>query len=77
MNPLVITQQLLAQVPEADRSAVAVAANRCTNMTGERYSDALRAEVARYLDNPDQWRRLDADGRRVLTGLGYIGGGAR
>jgi hypothetical protein len=38
-------------IPERDRSLVALHANRNHNMTGARYSDALRAEAAGYLEH--------------------------
>jgi len=38
-------------IPEEDRSLVALHANRYHNMTGARYSDALRQEAAGYLEH--------------------------
>ena len=55
--PMSASQQVLQQVPEADRAAVSLYANFIMNTSpGWRPSDAARQAVREYEQNPDRIR---------------------
>lgn len=58
-------------VEESDRSNLSRQATRRVNMTGWRFSDALRAELRDYGADAAKWRRNAAEGDRVAATLGY------
>ena len=60
-------------VDPRDRSVIAQAAGRETNMTGGRYSDALRAQLATYARlGRDGFLQLHDESTRVAQQLGYV-----
>lgn len=70
---MTVTQRILTDVPEEDQAELSRQAGRRTNMTGWRYSDALRAEQAEYVSvGRDEYMRRSAEADRVARTLGYI-----
>lgn len=58
--------------PTSDRPMLVQEANRRVNMTGWRYSDALRAELDTYRTlGSEGYRKLHEEATRVTRGLGY------
>lgn len=66
------TDRIIGDIDQEARAALVAEANRRVNMTGWRYSDALRAERATFEDRGrESYMALHAEASRIARQLGY------